>query len=184
GAKDLAPLALGSPNSDPDGDCDNPLEVQAIVDRYARESDQEAHSHDRSLHNVVTDRYVRAAIDDRGYSILARQRPRTPDIPPGLASDCTVVERKCFIHKQTTVKTRLPSILGCRQERTGVNAGLPSTLGCRQRWTAVNAGLPPGKDWRQNWRPVRGERPSKWACLQKKIDVKVRLLSDIDHRQN
>lgn len=96
-ANDPAPLAVGSINRGPAGsppegrvtitfrafqrgqwtvtdatsvDSANPVEAQAIAERYARDPEQEAHFYDRSLRKVAVDQCVRAAIDDGSFTVL------------------------------------------------------------------------------------------------------------------
>lgn len=96
-ANDPAPLAVGSINRGPAGsppegrvtitfrafqrgewivtdaisvDSANPVEAQAIAERYARDPEQEAHFYDRSLRKVAVDQCVRAAIDDGSFTVF------------------------------------------------------------------------------------------------------------------
>ena len=51
-------------------DAHNPVEAQAIADRYVRDPEQQAHFYDCSLRKVAADKCVRAAIDDRSFTVL------------------------------------------------------------------------------------------------------------------
>ncbi|CEJ55660.1 hypothetical protein PMG11_01908 [Penicillium brasilianum] len=96
-ANDPAPLAVGSISRGPSGsppegrvtitfrafqrgewivtdaisvDSANPVEAQAIAERYARDPEQAAHFYDRSLRKVAVDQCVRAAINDGSFTVL------------------------------------------------------------------------------------------------------------------